>query len=109
MSLNVIDWLSASAKYMAQQRPDIYTFYTALDELSDNMEYLRSAHENDKLSAVMCGGFVLIRTVEDEGMEEFILSRIATSVVTFQPEGDCLVLSYVPEVSLPKIDDPDDV
>jgi hypothetical protein len=91
--MNVIDWIRETSKYMARTRPDIHTVESASADLIDRMEYLRAEHEYEPLSAVMSGGFVLLRMVEDEGQEEFQLTNFVSSVTTFQPEDDCLVLA----------------
>lgn len=86
---------------MAKDRPDIYTPSSAMDDLVDRMNSLRDSSGNLVLSGEMSGGFVLLRIVEDEGMEEFQLTRCISSVTTFLPEEDCLVAGWVDDIDLP--------
>lgn len=91
---------------MVHRRPDTYDEESAFADLLSRMEFLRSKSDLP-LGIAMSGGFILLRIVEEEGMEEFQLSQVASSVVLYDPEG-CVVYGWVPEVNLPGPLDPDD-
>lgn len=103
--LSVIDWLRESAKFMADDRPDIYNFESALYDLSDAVEQLRTLDNGYITNTFLFTSYSLIRIADAEGVEEFILSRKLSSVTLFTPEDDCLVLSHTDKISLPKVDD----
>lgn len=90
--MNVVDWMRETAHYMVSQRPDIYDYDRASAELIDHMEYLRSNYPDFAVSAIMAGSFIMLRLVEDEGQEEFQVAQYISSVTTFQPEEDCMVI-----------------
>lgn len=90
--MTVPEWIKGTADYMVKARPDIYDYDRASAELIQHMEYLRTEHAEDTLSSIMSGSFIMLRIVEDEGTEEFQIAQYVSSVVTFQPEEDCLVI-----------------
>jgi hypothetical protein len=106
--MNVIEWLNATAAFMAADRPDVYDKETAVEELSVAMESLR---EYDLPVSVMSFTSYFLIRVEDEGVEEFNLSKKITSVNLFMPEEECYAWSHVDGIDLPHImtalDDPD--
>lgn len=86
----VPSWIHGTAEYMAKARPDIYTYEKAHAELVEGIETLRN-HDRG-LDMQMTGSFILIRIIEDDGVEEFQVAQFVSSVATFQPEEDCLVI-----------------
>jgi hypothetical protein len=40
----------------------------------------------------MSGSFIMLRLVEDDGQEEFQVAQYVSSVTTFQPEEECVVI-----------------
>lgn len=100
--MNVVDWIRETARYMAETRPEVYaTHEAAMDELVTEMEYLRNEHGEQNLSAIMSGGFVMVRLVEAPGMEEFQICRFLSSVTLFLPEEECLVIAGIDDIDLP--------
>ena len=100
--MNVIDWLRATADYLVADRPDVYENQAeALNELMVAMDALR---EDDvpKVATISFSSYLLTR-LEDEGLEEFILSRKAASLALFQPEGECTALAHISDVNLPYV------
>lgn len=89
--MNVIDWLKESAKYMAVDRPDIYSTETALRDLSNYVELLRQV--DLPYNWVSFSSYVLLRHVDD-GIEEFDLVRKLSSVSLFPEEEINLVFSH---------------
>jgi hypothetical protein len=105
--MNVPDWIRGTAEYMAKVRSDIYDYERAHAELVDHMEHLREEHGEDAISAIMSGSFIMLRLVEDEGQEEFQVAQYISSVTTFQPEEECVVIGNTRlGVNLPGPNDP---
>lgn len=103
--MNVIDWMRESSKFMSTARPDVWESAEAANaDLLYRMEYLRG--QNLQLGLLMSGGFILIRVVEGEGMEEFQLAQLISGVCTFYPEEDVMVYrGEVDGIDLPHITD----
>lgn len=112
--MNVIDWMRESARYMAADRPDIYTPATACTELFRYVEFLRKL--DMPFNWVSFSSYILIRQMDD-GVEEFDLTRKLSSVSLFPEEEDVLVFSHTSlsktlsvGVNLPSpLDDPEEV
>ncbi len=104
--MNTLDWLSESAKYMAQDRPDIYTVSSAIDELSRLMESLRNL-AIAPVASMMFTSYVLTRIVEED-MEEFMLSRKLTGLCIFEQEEVVQVFAYEDSIGLPSVLDDQD-
>lgn len=106
--MNVIDWFSASAEFMAKDRPDIYTKESAMDDLTVAVE---AARESDTNITVSFANYFLTRVFDDD-MEEFVLSK-KLSGYTFI-DSQINVYSYEEDMNLPMIggegwyDDDDD-
>jgi nitric oxide reductase activation protein len=95
---NVIDWLRESAAYMAKDRPDVYDHATAVEELSEAIDYMRD--DGRPFACTMFTSYVLTR-LEDEGVEEFILSRKLSHLNLFDDEEEVLVYRLHPDIDLP--------
>ena len=106
--MNVIEWMNATAEFMVVDRPDVYDKESALTELTVTMDQLREY--SLPVSVISFASYFLIR-VEEEGMEEFNLSKKISSVNLFLPEEECYAWAHMPGVNLPYIldalDDPD--
>lgn len=103
--MNVIDWLRESAAYMASTRPEVYTHESALEQLTSQMEELRTKYGEVSPAMLMSGGFILIRLVVDEGIEEFQLAQLVSGAATFFPEEDVMVYRGIVDIDLPHITD----
>jgi hypothetical protein len=90
--MTVPQWIKGTADYMVAQRPDIYDYDRASAELIEHIEYLRTHYSELPLSSIMTGSFIMLRIVEDDGCEEFQVAQFVSSVTTFQPEEDCMVI-----------------
>lgn len=97
MKLNMIDWLRETAKFMAADSPDVYDSpEEAVSDLDQAMLLLRETGVN----CFSFGPYVIIRG-EEEGIEEFLLSRKVSIVALFIPEEETRVYGYTDEVDLP--------
>lgn len=99
--MNVIDFLSATADFMVEDRPDVYDKETAVEELSCAMDALRE-YDDRPVATMMFTSYLLTRILED-GAEEFILSRKMSGVILFEEEESCRVYSYSNSVALPGV------
>jgi hypothetical protein len=97
--MNTIDWLRETAKFMVADRPDVYDYETAVEELSVGMDTLREANI-EPFSCIMFTSYALMR-IYMEGVEEFILSRKLSSVVVFEAEHEVGAYSYHFAIDLP--------
>lgn len=105
--MNTIDWLRETATFMVADRPDVYDYETAVEELSVAMDTLREASIKP-FSALMFTSYALMR-IYMEGVEEFILSRKLSSVIVFEQEAQVGAYSYHPAIDLPDpVDSPSD-
>lgn len=100
--MNVIDFIRESASFMAKDRPDIYTPELAVMELDHAIEVLRGSGMT--VGCVMFTSYVLNR-VEEDGVEEFLLTRKLSSVLLCEEEDSCLVFGFTDAVLLPSIND----
>lgn len=100
--MNVIDFIRETAIFMAKDRPDVYTQDTAAMELSDAIEYLRSA---DGVYGCALFATYMLSRVEEDGVEEFLFTRKVSSVIVCEEEEGCITYSYVDDVALPSIFD----
>lgn len=96
--MNVIDWFSASADFMAADRPDIYTRESAMNDLTVAVE---AARESDTNVTISFASYFLTRVFDDD-MEEFVLSK-KLSGYTFI-DNQINVYSYLGDVDLPPVD-----
>jgi hypothetical protein len=68
------------------------------------MHILRTVYEHQTPAMLMSGGFMLVRMVEDEGMEEFQLLQLISGSATFFPEMSVMVYrGNLDDVNLPHI------
>lgn len=100
--MNVIDFLAATADYLVTDRPDIYDKETAVEELSCAMDALRE-YDDKPVATMSFSSYLLTRIVEEEGLEEFILSRKVASLGLFLPEEDCRAYSHIEGINLPHV------
>lgn len=90
--LNLIDWMRATSYWMQQDRPDLYP--TAVDALNDLEDWMEKVRESaGTVSGVETGGFLLTHSDED-GAEEWQLSKVISSCVIFQPENEVGAFSW---------------
>ena len=101
--MNLIDFMRETAEFMAVDRPDVYTVELAVKELDHAIETLR--HCDLPYGCVMFTSYMLSR-IQDEEMEEFLLTRKVSSAIIDSEEGDCLVFAYTDAVNLPSVNDP---
>lgn len=88
--MNLIDFMRESAAFLSKDRPDVYpTEEVALSELSRLMDMIADGDQG----WVSFTSYVLFRHEED-GVTDWELTRKLSSCTLFQPEGECLVLSY---------------
>lgn len=80
-------------------RPDVYDYETAVEELSVAMDTLREANI-EPFSCLLFTSYALMR-IYLEGVEEFILSRKLSSVIVFEQEAQVGAFSYHPDIDLP--------
>jgi hypothetical protein len=88
--MNVIDFLRESAKFLALDRPDLYTEETAMDELDRIMNQMRDIPGSGATSFT---DYYLLRYTE-EGLEEWDLVRKLSSVVSYDDEPGVWVCSF---------------
>lgn len=100
--MNVIDFLSATADYLVTDRPDVYDKQTAVEELSCAIDSLRE-YDDKPVATISFTSYLLTRIVEEEGLEEFILSRKVASLGLFLPEEDCRGYAHVDGINLPHV------
>jgi hypothetical protein len=86
---NTIDWMRATAEWMAIERPDIYTPERAMLDLDNWMEYLRKVGSGSCATA----GFVLEYS-HDDGMESFSLARVVSTLDIFPEENAVNAFSW---------------
>lgn len=92
--MNVIDFIRESANFMVDDRPDVYSHESAVEELTHCIDTLREFPDKP-LSLITFTSYCLMRFTEDD-VEEFILSRKLSSVVLFGEEEQCDVYSHHP-------------
>jgi hypothetical protein len=101
--MNVIDFISQSAAYIAKERPDIYdSAAEAAGDLTTALDILRES--GDPQGMCMFSGYALLRFLED-GVEEIFLSRKLASLALFEEEEICRAYGWVEGIEL---DDPFD-
>lgn len=107
--MNVIDFIRETAIFMAADRPDVYDVPTAVAELTVAIDSLRELTDADQpFAAIMFTSYLLAR-LEDDGVEEFILTRKLSSMILFEEEEQFGVYSHHPQIDLPSVlDDQDD-
>ena len=104
---NTIDWLVETAKFMAKDRPDVYSEVSeAVEELSGVIERLRDINIGP-VSSMMFTSYVMTR-IADDGVEEFLLSRKLSTLCIFEDEEVVTVLSYDAGINLPDVMEVDD-
>lgn len=103
--MNVIDFIRESATFMARDRPDVYSPELAVRELTQAIEVLRQA--DSPVGCVMFTSYLLNR-IDDDGVEEFLLTRKLSSVLVCEEESACLVFAFTDEVNLPSVNDVQD-
>lgn len=95
MTQNTIDFLRESAKYMATDRPDLYTPESALGELSVTMDKMRDI---DGPGWTTFASFMLFKHIEEfddnEDVEEWFFMRRISSMAIFPSEGEVQVFGY---------------
>lgn len=106
---NIIDFMRESAKFMASDRPDVYTPESALDELSQMMVRMR---EQDDDGITGFASYMLIRHIED-GLEEWDLVRKLSTAVIDYDDPEAMVYSHTKNsgvlttnINLPDVLDP---
>jgi len=89
---NVLDWLRASAEFMAKDRPDVFkSTADALNALISMKEKLDSVED---AAVVSTAGFELNRVFEDEGVVDYRLTRIISSATIFEQEDEVIVAGW---------------
>ena len=97
MKLSAIDFMRECSVFMHKDRPDLYeTPEDALEDLDGCMNMLRDEDSN----AYSFASFVLIRNDED-GVEEWLLTRKIAVMALFEQEGAVRVYGYTDMVDLP--------
>lgn len=95
MTTNTIDFLRESARFLAKDRPDVYTEQSALSDLTEMMEHMR---ETDEPTWTSFASFLFVKHVEDgdegERVEEWILTRKISSLAIFEPENEVSVFGH---------------
>jgi hypothetical protein len=82
--MNVIDWMRSTAEWMHKDRPDTYPSpLVAFQGLDLWMDDLRK--EPHVKCTIETGGYALTRTYDD-GVEEFSLAKVITSVAIYEEE-----------------------
>lgn len=107
--MNVIDFMKATADFMAEDRPDLYTPESALDEMTQVMDALRAGDQN--FNVIMFASYVFIRIV-DEGMEDFLFSKKISGLMLDHLEEKVGVYGFTEDVNLPHVSQilhPDDL
>lgn len=106
---NIIDFMRESAKFMAADRPDVYTPESALDDLSQMMIRMRD-QGGDGISSF--ASYMLIRHEED-GLEEWDLVRKLSTAVIDYDDPEAMVYSHTKNsgvltssINLPDVLDP---
>lgn len=90
--MNLIDWMRATAEWMAADRPDAFdSAADALNQLELWMEQVR--YDPIYLAGIESGGYLLTHSDED-GVEEWQLHKTITSCAIFQPENEVLALGH---------------
>jgi hypothetical protein len=101
--MNMIDWLRATAEWMRKDRPDLFeTNADALNALNDMVESVRIS--TGAREGVETGGYVLLRS-EDDGVEDWTLSKKISSFVLFPEDDEAEAFGWVKEVDLPNVAD----
>lgn len=101
--MNVIDFISQSAAYIAEERSDIYDSPAeAAADLTVALDVLRES--GDSQGMCMFSGYSLMRFSGD-GVEEIFLSRKLASLALFEKEEVCRAYGWVDGIEL---DDPFD-
>lgn len=108
--MNVLDWMKGTAEFMRTDRPDLYETNTdALNDLESWMEAVRS--QPSTVAGIETGGFILTHNDED-GVEEWQLSKIISTCAIYKEEEECLVLGWTKgsgsmkvNINLPDISD----
>lgn len=95
MTHNTIDFLRETAKFMAKDRPDVYTEESALSELSGIMETMRSTNGPGWTTFA---SFMLFKHIEEfddnEDVEEWFFMRRISSLAFFPSEEEVQVFGY---------------
>lgn len=99
--MNVIDFIRESANFMVVDRPDVYDYATAVEELSLAIDSLRE-YDVRPVATIMFTSYVLARLVEDD-TEEYLLARKLAGLVLFEEEETCRAFSYDSRVNLPSV------
>lgn len=101
--MNVIDFIAQSARYIANERPNIYESASeAAHDLTTALDVLRDS--GDPQGMCMFSGYALLR-FEDDGVEEFFLTKKLASLALFEEEEVCRAYGWVEGIEL---DDPFD-
>lgn len=104
--MNVIDFMRETASFMANDRPDLYDNESALAELIQVMDTLRSGDNN--FNIIMFASYVFIRMV-DEGVEDFLFSRKISGLLLDHDEEKVGTYGFTDEVGLPHVSDLSDL
>lgn len=87
MASNVIDFMSATAKFMAKDRPDLYqSNEEALDEISRVMDSMR----DDENRVALFSSYAMFWLPDADG-DEWILTRKIATVLT---DNDGTAIAY---------------
>lgn len=101
--MNVIDFIRESSIFMSKDRPDIYpSAASAANELTSVIEALRQAEETTMFSCIVFASYLLAR-IEQDGVEEFMLTRKLSSLILFEEEEQCSVYSHHDQINLPSV------
>lgn len=101
--MNVIDFIAQSAKYMAEDRADVYeSEEDAIAELTLALDTLRQSESSQ--SMCIFSSYILMRFLED-GAEEVFLTKKLSSLVLFEEEEIFRAYGWVDGIQL---DDPED-
>lgn len=99
--MNVIDWLTESAKHMGRTHPDVFGDQSrTVEELSTALDTLRDTEWDD--ATLVLGPYLVYRSVQD-GVEEVFLSMMTTSLILFEEEAVCRAYAWQDGIEL---DDP---
>lgn len=100
--MNTIEWLNRTADYMFFDSPHIYdNTFAAVADLDTHMNFLRTQPTNASISF---GNYILAR-VNQQGFEEFLLTKKVSTLAIFEDEGMVEAYGHDIDVDLPFPDD----